>query len=37
MSTMANLGIGFKEPLTPPGVKRDEKITGGPDVVCVTE
>ena len=27
MSTMANLGIGFKEPLTRPGVKRDEKMS----------
>ena len=27
MTTMANLGIGFKEPLTPPGVKRDEKMS----------
>ena len=27
MSTMANLGIGFKEPLTRPGVKRNEKMS----------
>ena len=27
MSMMANLGIGFQEPLTCPGVKLDEKMT----------
>ena len=27
MSTMVNLGIGFKEPLTRPGVKLDEKMS----------
>ena len=26
MSTMVNLGIGFQEPLTRPGVKLDEKM-----------
>ena len=27
MSTMVNLGIGFQEPLTRPGVKLDEKMS----------
>ena len=27
MITMANFGIGFKQPLTRPGVKLDEKIS----------
>ena len=27
MSTMVNLGIGFQEPLTRPGVKLEEKMS----------
>ena len=27
MSTMINLGIGFQEPLTRPGIKLDEKVS----------
>ena len=27
MSTMVNLGIGFQEPLTCPGIKLDEKVS----------
>ena len=27
MSTMVNLGIGFQEPLTRPGVKLDKKMS----------